>query len=320
MVLVEHGQAVIEDGAALHFERRVLLDAGNLVRRDVAGELVFARKQPVDAARNLGHFEETDALERRPAAPIFVMRFEGQRYVGLELDDLVRARRDRLARPVEIARGLLPGTAVHDVGAVARQPALNRDVGRRVVEAHRVLVDGIDAHEVRPDAAGDRRHIRRQFLARARRRDLLEGLDGGAALGLGLAEHALAAEGEDDVFGRQLVAIVELHALAQLHLDGLVVDAAPLGGEARHGLQAATPVLGDQALPDRGEEHALADVRLLAQHVEHVRIRHLLHGNRHRRTVVRLPDREARQEKRARGNAAGLQDGATGEFAHDDKP
>jgi hypothetical protein len=82
---------------------------------------------------------------------------------------------------------------------------------------------------------GQRRHIRRQFLARARRRDLLEGLDGGTALGLGLAEHALAAEGEDDVFGRQLVAIVELHALAQLHLDGLVVDATPLGGEARHG-------------------------------------------------------------------------------------
>jgi predicted transcriptional regulator len=58
----------------------------------------------------------------------------------------------------------------------------------------------------------------------------------------------------------------------------------------------------------------------MRRHVEHVRIRHLLHGDRHRRTVVGLPDREARQEKRARGSAAGLQDVATGEFAHDDKP
>ena len=51
MVLVEHRQAVIDDRAALHLEGRVLLDAGNLIRRNVAGKLVLARQQPVDAAR-----------------------------------------------------------------------------------------------------------------------------------------------------------------------------------------------------------------------------------------------------------------------------
>ena len=58
-----------------------------------------------------------------------------------------------------------------------------------------------------------------------------------------LAEHAFAAEGEDDVLGGHLVAIVELDALAQLQLDGLVVDAAPFGGETGHRLQIAAPVL-----------------------------------------------------------------------------
>src|SRR6476620_3486926 len=51
---------------------------------------------------------------------------------------------------------------------------------------------------------------------------------------------------------------------------------------ARHGLEIAAEILRDQPFPDRGEEHALADIGLLAQHVEHVGIRHLLHGDRHR--------------------------------------
>ncbi|BAR62252.1 hypothetical protein NK6_9109 [Bradyrhizobium diazoefficiens] len=74
---------MIEDGAALHFERRILLDAGDLVRRDVASELVLAREQPVDAARDFRDFEEADALERRTAAPIFIVCFQRQRDVGL---------------------------------------------------------------------------------------------------------------------------------------------------------------------------------------------------------------------------------------------
>ena len=50
----------------------------------------------------------------------------------------------------------------------------------------------------------------------------------------------------------------------------------------------AAPVPADQPFPDRREEDALADVRLLAQHVERVRVRHLLHGDGDRRTVVGL--------------------------------
>ena len=187
---------MVGDGAALHLERRVLLDRGDLVRRNVAGELVFAGQKPVDAARDFRNLDEADALQRRPAAPILVMRLERQRHVGAQLDHLVRTGRDRLARPVEVARRLLPRAPARDVGAVTRQTPLQRDVRRRVDEAHRVLVDGIDAQQIGPDAPRDGRHFRRQLLARARRRDLLERLDGRAVLGFRGAEHAFAAEAE----------------------------------------------------------------------------------------------------------------------------
>ncbi len=242
VVLVEHGQAVVGDRPALHLEGGVLLDRRDLVRRDVAGELVFAGQQPVDAARHFRHFDKADALQRRPAAPILVVRLQRQRHVGAQLDDLVRTGRDRLARPVEIARRFLPCAPAHDVGARTCKTPLKRDVRRRVVEAHRVFIDGIDAQQIRPHAARDGRNFQRQLLARPRRRNLLERLDRRAVLRLGGAEHALAAEAEHDVLGRHLVAVVELDALAKLQLDRLLVDPLPFGREARHGLQAPAPV------------------------------------------------------------------------------
>ena len=69
------------------------------------------------------------------------------------------------------------------------------------------------------------------------------------------AEHALAAEAEDDVLGRHLVAVVEFDALAKLQLDDLVVDATPFGGKARRHAQVAAPVLADQTLPTSEEKN-----------------------------------------------------------------
>src|SRR6185295_11308924 len=222
----------------------------------------------------------------------------------------------RLACPVEIARGFFPTAAAQDVGAVTGQAAFQRDVRRRVDEAHRVFIHGVDAYEIRPDAAGRCRDLRRQFLARAGRRDLFERLDCRAVLGLGAAEHALAAETEHDVLGRHLIAIVKLHARTQFQFDGLVVDAAPFGGEAGNGFQAATPVLSDQRLPQRGEEHALPDVGLFAQYIERVRVGDLLHRDRDRRPVVGLSDRQAWQQQRAGCGVAEADDRTAGGAYH----
>jgi hypothetical protein len=49
MVLVEHRQAVVDDGAAQHLELGILLDARDLVGRHVADEVELARQQAVDA-------------------------------------------------------------------------------------------------------------------------------------------------------------------------------------------------------------------------------------------------------------------------------
>jgi hypothetical protein len=68
VVLVEGGDAVIGDGAALHFEGRVALDVADLVGRNVAGELELTGEQAVHAGRHLGNLDEAQRLDRRAAA------------------------------------------------------------------------------------------------------------------------------------------------------------------------------------------------------------------------------------------------------------
>ncbi|MPL96995.1 hypothetical protein SDC9_43182 [bioreactor metagenome] len=272
---VEDRDPVVPDGRALHLEARGAGDRGDLVGRQVAGEIVFARQQAVHPARHFRHLDEGDLLERRLTAPVVVEGDEGQRHVGLELGHHVGAGGDGLRRPVGIACRLVPGAAVGDLAAEGIEPALERHVGRRVVEAHGVLVDDLDALQRRPQAAADARHVRRQVLRR--RGGVVLGEDRGAADRLGVAEDALGREREGHVLGGHLVAVVELDAFAQLQLDRLVVDARPRGRQPRHRALIAHPVAQDQPFPEVREEHPFADVRLFVPDVERVVVGDLLH-------------------------------------------
>ncbi len=172
------------------------------------------------------------------------------------------------------------------------------------MEADDILADGLDTDEVRPGAARGSGDLARQFLAGLRLRDTLESLDRGAVLGFRVAKHALAAERKNHVLCSHLLAIVEADALTQVQLDRLVVDPAPFGRQARPRRKIAQPLTADETLPERREEHALADVGLLAQHVQRVRVGDLLDGDGNGRTVVRLGNGEARQGRNAKRSRA----------------
>ncbi len=297
---VEHGDAVVEDGRVLNLEAWGGLDGRDLIRGQVAGEVVLAGKQPVDARGDLRNLDEADFLEGRAATPVFIEGDEGERNVRPIVAYHVGAGGDRLARPVGIGGGFIPGAAVGDLAAAGIEASFQRYVGRRVMETHGVLVDGFYAGKRRPQAATDARNGRRQFLDGGR---LVVGFeDRLAALRLCITEHALLGEGEDHVFGGQLVAIVELDALAQPQLERLVVDALPLGCEARNRALVTHPVTLDQAFPEVREEDAFADVRLLVPNVERVVVGDLLHGNRHRRALA-LGEAHAGQDQAASGRA-----------------
>ncbi len=74
VMLVEHGEPMVGDQAALHLESRILLDAGNLVRRHVADKIELAGEEPVDAAGHFRHHHDAHGLHRRAPAPVVVMR------------------------------------------------------------------------------------------------------------------------------------------------------------------------------------------------------------------------------------------------------
>ena len=97
---------------------------------------------------------------------------------------------------------------------------------------------------------------------------------------------------------------MELHALAQGELDGAFVDTLPALRQARHLLELAQQVLGDQPLIDEGED-ALADVGLFAQRLQRGRVGDLLHGNGDAGAAVGLADGDARQAEACRGKPGG---------------
>ena len=304
VVLVEHGDAVVGDQPALDLELGVLLDGRHLVGRHVADELVFAGQQAVDAARDFGNDDEAQRLDRRPAAPVVVVRIEHQALVGPELAHLVGAGRHRLARPFDPVLGLHEAAPADDLAGRAGEAALQGHVGHAVDETHRVAVDRLDLVERRPDALGDADDFGRQRLALdavARHHGGEQGLARGRVGAR--AEHALRTEGEHHVVGVHLVAVVELHALAQGQFDRALVDAPPALGQPGHRLELALQVAGDEVLEDR-RLHALADIGALAHDLEIGAGRDLLDGDGNHRPVVGLSDGEARQHKAAGGEAA----------------
>ena len=85
---------------------------GDLVGRYVAGELVFARQQPVRPGRDLRHLDEPQRADRRAAAPILVVRVHASAMLsGRYSRTLYGPGADRLAGVVEPACGLVEGAA-----------------------------------------------------------------------------------------------------------------------------------------------------------------------------------------------------------------
>ncbi|KPW24821.1 Unknown protein sequence [Pseudomonas syringae pv. aceris] len=83
---------------------------------------------------------------------------------------------------------------------------------------------------------------------------------------LGLGRHHII-EGEHHVICSERVAVVKLHALAQLEVDGRIVDLFPAGGEHRLVL-AIVRVAIDQVVPDQAtEDHAFAQVVVIGADV-----------------------------------------------------
>src|SRR5690606_41753143 len=107
-----------------------------------------------------------------------------------------------------------------------------------------------------------------------------------AASWLCVAKDALGREAEDHGVSSELVAIVELHALAEFQLNGLVVDAGPFGGKAWDRSLIAHPVAEDEAFPQVGIEDALADIGLFVPDVERVVVGDLLDGDGNRRAAA----------------------------------
>jgi len=109
-----------------------------------------------------------------------------------------------------------------------------------------------------------------------------------------IAEHAGGAEPRNHVLGGERIAVVEHHPLAQLQLHRAVVGAVPGRGEPRFLGKVAAPVHLDQALVEH-HRGALADIGVLAQIVEGVRVGDALHGDGDARPRIRLGDGEAWQ-------------------------
>ena len=117
------------------------------------------------------------------------------------------------------------------------------------------------AHDVAPEAREGIEHGRvRELELEAYRVRVdydcvvrIEERVGGSADGEGLA----ALQAEKHVLGGELAAVVEGHVLAELHLEGKVVDELPLRGQAR--LDIARLVLVDKLVEDVQLHRAPAD-------------------------------------------------------------
>ena len=103
----------------------------------------------------------------------------------------------------------------------------------------------------------------------------------------GVTEHAGCREGEGDVFGSQLVTVVEFDTLSQSDFNGAVVNALPTGRQTRHWFQFALKIATDEQLDIRVQD-ALADIGLLGERIECVARHQFLNGNDEFRTVFAL--------------------------------
>ena len=215
-----------------------------------------------------------DAIEiRQPLAPVVRVLVEAHEFAAPPLDELEGAGADRA---VGVGVGLDVALAEDVLGQhralVARQR--RQHVGRGVVE----LED------------------RRVVVGRFDRRDVAEGAD---AARMRLLQHL--HDGELHVGGREGLAVVEFHVLAQLEGDGLAVGRnLPAFGQARFGLEVEAvfeqPVvdLGRHLADRRGGRDVGGEIWRLRLRDLHQRAAGLLGGGR------RAGDRQGQQPRQSK--------------------
>ena len=314
--LVVHTHANVRDRTANHCHARIGFDHLDLIRGQVAGELVLPGAQAVHALRQFPHLHEAQRAERRPAAPVVVVRIEHQLDVRRVAADLVGPGADRLTRIGEPRFGLFEGAPVYDLRAHLAQPAFQRHIGRHVHKPHGVFVDRDDLVERWPQAAADRGNLRWQGLRLLRRPRGVHVQRLVHARRRRRAEHMVRTEGEHHVLGGEFVAVMEFDALAQRYFQRTFVDTAPACGELRHLLQRVLKVASDQQF-HVGVEDALADIGLFRDRVQRVAGRQRLHSDGDLRPCVGLADGKSWQ---GRGRAGQGQQAAASNRWHGASP
>jgi hypothetical protein len=277
------------DGA--HVDVLVGADNAHLIGRDIGDQVVIAGDKAGDARRQLRHAPEGDAFSGRLAHEIVVEGFQHRGLGSRMRDDAVGAGRHRLAR-IGLEAHRLIGALVDDPGTPGGQTLLQQHVGDPGAEAHRVAVDRLDAGEDAEIgfAAGD--------------------------LGL-VAPEAAVAEGVGDVLRGQLVAIVELDALAQRDDQFLRRDALPLGRQMRLELRAAAISRAQEVAPDQRVEDRVGDARSDIGELARRLQRRRQIGDRDSEVRARLAGRESLRSGEQRGSGGGsLKETAAGNLDH----
>ena len=197
------GDAEVDDAAARHLLDPDALGGGErleLVGRDVDDQVGLARLERRDPRAKLGDGPPRRPAHRRLAAPVRVVGLDHDAVVLGPLDELERARTHGLEVGLHVAdlRHVLGRELVHE-GHARR----HRGVRHLGVEAHRVGIDDLHALDRAEPALLRRLEVR--------------------------AVDAL--EGELDRIRVEGLAIVELHALAELDLPHLVAHELVRGRE-----------------------------------------------------------------------------------------
>ncbi len=192
------------------------------------------------AGRAVGDDAPVDGIDVGvPLAPIVGVAHELDRLVALELDELERTRADRLG--AHVGRRHVAGIDRVVAGGEQRD---ERSLRPAEVERHLVVAVGRHLLQVvPPDLA--------RVLAKAVRALVLQ-----------------LVQGADDVLGRERLAVVPRHVVAQLEGElGLGLVPGPAGGELGldgvHGIELLVLVVEHEVVVDGHERHRRRDGRLL---------------------------------------------------------
>ena len=241
-------------------EAVLAVDQFGLLRRDRGDDVELPGDQPGDPRRDLRHRLVGDRRQRRTAAPVVVERLQDHGVLGF-FGNVVGAGADRIGGEGRVAE-LGIDRLGHDLADAGGQPVLEGGVRRIGLDDHRIGVDRLGADDRRAEPV---------------RTDLA----------------ALRRQGEGDVFGGHLRAVVERHPVADLQLPQGRRGTLPGHGQAGDQVGSGAVRLGEPVALDHVVVEVMDDprgvvggvIRAVAAAVD------VRHGDGERRSVVRQRDR-----------------------------